>query len=178
MNYMQKKSPAELYEEYLVPGVHDRWTPLLLEHAKPQPGEHVLDLACGTGVVARRIAPLVGSEGLIVGVDISPDMLAVTERCLRRLGKAMRTAAVRSIFTMTMTLDRRIVSVGSLFYSPSGKPKGHGVVGLNNVMAAAHHIWVPGIEPGKLTNCVFLMGATFHRVLESVPVGRHLHARE
>jgi ubiquinone/menaquinone biosynthesis C-methylase UbiE len=77
MNYMQKKSPAELYEEYLVPGVHDRWTPLLLEHAKPQPGEHVLDLACGTGIVARRIAPLVGSEGLIVGVDISPDMLAV-----------------------------------------------------------------------------------------------------
>jgi ubiquinone/menaquinone biosynthesis C-methylase UbiE len=86
MSHMPKQSPAELYEDYLVPGVHGRWTPLLLDYAKPEPGERVLDLACGTGIVARRIAPLLGSEGRIVGLDVSPDMLAVAERLPRPPG--------------------------------------------------------------------------------------------
>lgn len=79
MSQQQSASPAEVYEEYLVPGIHARWTPLFLDHAKPQPGERVMDVACGTGIVARNVAPLVGVEGAVVGLDISPEMLAVAQ---------------------------------------------------------------------------------------------------
>jgi SAM-dependent methyltransferase len=77
---MQQKtapSAAETYEDFLVPSLFAPWASVLLERARPQPGERVLDLACGTGVVARQLAPAVGRAGRIVGVDVNPDMLAV-----------------------------------------------------------------------------------------------------
>lgn len=77
MSQQQSSNPAEMYEEYLVPGIHARWTPVFLDYAEPTPGERVLDVACGTGIVARNIAPLVGAKGEVVGLDISPDMLEV-----------------------------------------------------------------------------------------------------
>jgi ubiquinone/menaquinone biosynthesis C-methylase UbiE len=43
----------------------------------PQPGERVLDVACGPGVVARVAAERVGATGQVVGLDLNPGMLAV-----------------------------------------------------------------------------------------------------
>lgn len=48
----------------------------LIEALAPHPGERLLDFGCGTGVIARRLAPLVGETGEVVGVDISAAMLA------------------------------------------------------------------------------------------------------
>lgn len=77
MSKLQSQNPAELYEQYLGSTISDPWTRVLLEYAAPQPGEHALDVACGTGSVARHVAPMVGAEGKVVAFDISPDMLAV-----------------------------------------------------------------------------------------------------
>lgn len=77
MNQQQNTNPAKMYEQYFVPGIFARWAPVLLEYAAPRPSERVLDVACGTGIVARNVAPLVGSQGTVVGLDINPDMLAV-----------------------------------------------------------------------------------------------------
>ncbi len=41
------------------------------------PGDRVLDVACGPGVVARLAAPVVGASGRVVGADINEGMLAV-----------------------------------------------------------------------------------------------------
>lgn len=71
---------AVFYEQFLVPGIFRYWTPLLLQRASPQPGESVLDLACGTGVVARQMVPIVGPQGKVTGLDINPMMLAVACR--------------------------------------------------------------------------------------------------
>ena len=49
----------------------------LLELVPPRPGERVLDLACGTGIVARLAAPLVGPDGRIAALDLRPGLLAV-----------------------------------------------------------------------------------------------------
>jgi ubiquinone/menaquinone biosynthesis C-methylase UbiE len=70
-------SPAELYETFFGPALFAPWAELLVERAAPRPGERVLDLACGTGIVTRRLVPAVGPTGRVVGVDLSPDMLAV-----------------------------------------------------------------------------------------------------
>ena len=68
---------AEIYERALVPAVFAPWAPLVVALANPQPGERVLDIACGTGVVARLAAERVGRTGGVVGLDLNPGMLAV-----------------------------------------------------------------------------------------------------
>ena len=68
---------AELYERYAVPYFLGPWAPGLVELAALQRGERVLDLACGTGVVARLAAPQVGSTGQVTGLDLNTGMLAV-----------------------------------------------------------------------------------------------------
>lgn len=77
MRHQQGLTPAEAYEQYLGPTISDPWTHVLLEYATPQPGEHVLDVACGTGSVARQVAPMVETQGRIVALDVNPDMLTV-----------------------------------------------------------------------------------------------------
>ena len=77
MNHPQPLTPAETYEQYFVPAMFRPWAARLLSHASLQPGERVLDVACGTGVVARQAAPLVGLQGKVVALDMNPAMLAV-----------------------------------------------------------------------------------------------------
>jgi len=77
MNPAQPKPPAENYEQYFVPAMFLPWSSVLLRHAALQAGERVLDLACGTGIVARQAAPLLGLTGQITALDINPAMLAV-----------------------------------------------------------------------------------------------------
>jgi ubiquinone/menaquinone biosynthesis C-methylase UbiE len=68
-------SAAELYQRYLVPAIASLWAADLIDRAAPRPGERVLDVACGTGVVARLAAERMGS-GRVVGLDINAGMLA------------------------------------------------------------------------------------------------------
>ena len=68
---------AENYERYFVPMIGRPVADELLEAAGLRLGERVLDLACGTGVIARLAAARVGGAGAVTGVDINPGMLAV-----------------------------------------------------------------------------------------------------
>jgi ubiquinone/menaquinone biosynthesis C-methylase UbiE len=70
-------SAPEVYERDLVPAVFAEWAPVLVELAQPRAGERVVDVACGTGIVARLAAALVGPTGTVVGVDLNPGMLNV-----------------------------------------------------------------------------------------------------
>lgn len=70
-------NPAEVYQRYLVPALFQPGAEELLRRAAPRPGERVLDLACGTGVVARQVVPLIESTGTVAGLDLSPVMLAM-----------------------------------------------------------------------------------------------------
>ena len=68
---------GELYERHLVPAIFGPWAEILVEAAALQPGERVVDVACGTGVVARLAARQVGRAGHVTGVDLNAGMLAV-----------------------------------------------------------------------------------------------------
>jgi SAM-dependent methyltransferase len=70
-------TPAEIYEQHMVPAIFVRWAPDLVEAAGVRPGDRALDVACGTGVVTRLLAERVGPAGTVVGLDINPEMLAV-----------------------------------------------------------------------------------------------------
>ena len=71
------KSPAENYERYFIPAIGGPIAEDLIEAANVKAGERVLDVACGTGVVARLAAERVGPSGTVAGVDLHPGMLAV-----------------------------------------------------------------------------------------------------
>lgn len=70
-------SAPENYERYFVPAIGAPLAAALVDVAAPQPGERVLDVACGTGVVTRLVAERVGSTGAVAGLDANPGMLAV-----------------------------------------------------------------------------------------------------
>jgi SAM-dependent methyltransferase len=67
---------AQAYEEALVPAVFAPWAPLVVALAGPRPGDRVLDIACGTGVVTRLAAQAVGRAGKVTGLDLNAGMLA------------------------------------------------------------------------------------------------------
>lgn len=80
---------AEAYEKHMVPGMFAHWTELVVGLAAPQPGEHVLDVACGTGVGARVAARGVGSAGKVVGLDIDPGVVEVARKMAQGIGTPM-----------------------------------------------------------------------------------------
>ncbi len=70
-------SAAELYERYVARHILGPWVPGLLDRAGVRSGERVLDVACGTGAVARVAAERVGASGRVTGLDLNAGMLAV-----------------------------------------------------------------------------------------------------
>ena len=72
-----EENAPEAYEQYLVPPIFASWADQLVTAGDVREGDRVLDVGCGTGIVARRAVPRVGTSGSVVGVDINEGMLAV-----------------------------------------------------------------------------------------------------
>lgn len=68
---------ARAYDDVFVPALTGVWAPVVAQAAGVGPGDRVLDVACGTGVVAREAARRVGPGGSVTGVDPNAGMLAV-----------------------------------------------------------------------------------------------------
>lgn len=81
-------SVPENYERYFVPAIAAPIAKDLMRVASIQPGERVLDVACGTGVVTRLAAERSGKGGRVAGLDVNRGMLAVA-RSLAPAGTSM-----------------------------------------------------------------------------------------
>lgn len=70
-------TPAENYQRFFVPSIGGPVADDLVRATDLRPGQRVLDVACGTGVVTRLAAERVGASGEVAGLDVNPGMLAV-----------------------------------------------------------------------------------------------------
>jgi ubiquinone/menaquinone biosynthesis C-methylase UbiE len=86
------RSAADVYEEFFVPAIFLEWAAPVVEAAAVAKGQRVLDVACGTGVVAREAARRAAPVGMVVGIDCNEGMLDVARRTCPdvewRLGRA------------------------------------------------------------------------------------------
>ena len=71
------ESAAKNYEQFFVPTIATPFSAGLMRAARLEPGEAVLDVACGTGLVARLAAGAVGAAGSVTAIDLAPDMIEV-----------------------------------------------------------------------------------------------------
>lgn len=79
-------NPAEGYESYMVPTLFGPWATILVQAADPRPGERVLDVGCGTGIVARQVVSRLRDNSAVTGLDLSQNMLAIAQAAASREG--------------------------------------------------------------------------------------------
>jgi SAM-dependent methyltransferase len=106
---------AEVYERCFVPAIFGQWAPRLADAAAVSSGDRVLDVGCGTGVLARAAADRVAVEAQVSGVDINEGMLAVAGRL--RPGVDWRQGDATELPFADETYDV-VVSQFALMYFP------------------------------------------------------------
>lgn len=65
---------------------HDDFTSRFISYVDIEPGQHVLDLACGTGLLTFLEADAVGPTGQVIGIDVTPSMLGIAQFKARKAG--------------------------------------------------------------------------------------------
>lgn len=84
--HKQEIAAAEAYESLHVPALFRQWAPIMLDAAGIRSGDQVLDVACGTGVLAREVKTRFGDSCSVMGLDAGAGMLAVAEQLAPSIG--------------------------------------------------------------------------------------------
>lgn len=106
---------ANAYEALFVPALFGQWTPIVADAAHIQPGQRVLDVACGTGILAREVTLRTGSRGRVAGIDPSPGMVAVA----KQLAPAVewREGVAESLPFPDQSFDAVVSQFGLMFFT-------------------------------------------------------------
>jgi ubiquinone/menaquinone biosynthesis C-methylase UbiE len=83
---------AEAYQALHVPAIFQQWAPVVADAARLTQGDRVLDVACGTGALAREARERCGEQGYVSGLDAGAGMLAVAERLAPSIDWRLGTA--------------------------------------------------------------------------------------
>ena len=110
---------ATAYEELHVPALFQQWAPRVVHAARIEPGHRVLDVACGTGVLAREAVHHVGDAGRVTGLDPASGMLAVAEK----LGPAVdwQIGTAEALPFESASFDAAISQFGLMFFQDRAK---------------------------------------------------------
>lgn len=106
---------AEAYEDLFIPALFGEWAPALVVAAKIRPGDRVLDVACGTGIVAREALARLNGQGSVAGVDANAGMVHVARRLAPNVD--WREAAAESLPYPDQAFDAVLCQFGLMFFT-------------------------------------------------------------
>ncbi len=106
---------ATAYEQHFVPALFAEWAPRVADAAKLKRGDRVLDVACGTGVLAREVGKRVAPNGSVVGLDVDDAMVAVAARVAPQI--EWRQAPAEAIPYPSDSFDAVVSQFGLMFFS-------------------------------------------------------------
>ncbi len=113
-NPANRPTEADAYQDFFVPALFLEWGPRMVAAAGLRPGQRVLDLACGTGVLARAAAIAVQPGGSVVGLDPNAAMLAVAARLSPEL--EWREGRAESLQFPDASFDAVVSQFGLMFF--------------------------------------------------------------
>lgn len=108
---------AKAYEALFVPALFGQWAPGIADDARLVPGQRVLDVACGTGVLAREAHLRTAPAGYVAGLDPSDGMLAVARELLPSVD--WRQGSAESIPFADASFDAVVCQFGLMFMDRS-----------------------------------------------------------
>lgn len=106
---------AAAYEDLHVPAIFRQWAPRVLQAAGVRVGQRVLDVACGTGVLAREALVRVGDDGYVAGLDAAPGMLAVASQLAPSVD--WRQGLAESLPYESESFDTVVSQFGLMFFT-------------------------------------------------------------
>jgi len=105
---------AKVYEEFYIPGLFAEWPPRVIDAAHLVAGHRVLDVACGTGVLAQAVAERVGPSGSTVGVDINEAMLSIARE--KEPAIEWRKAPAEALPFDDLSIDSVVSQFGLMYF--------------------------------------------------------------
>lgn len=106
---------AEVYEEFFIPALFGDWPDRVLDAAAVAGGHQVLDVGCGTGVLARAAAARAGADGRVVGLDPNEGMLSVARRAAAPI--EWRSGLAENLPFDDATFDRVVSQFAIMFFT-------------------------------------------------------------
>jgi SAM-dependent methyltransferase len=108
-------SAAEVYDGFFAPALFEQWTDVVLDVADVRAGHRVLDVGCGTGVLARAALGRVGTNGHVAGLDPNDGMLAVARRA--EPGIEWHTGPAERMPFSDHSFDRTVSQFALMFFT-------------------------------------------------------------
>jgi SAM-dependent methyltransferase len=106
---------ANAYEQLFVPALFEQFAPKVANAARIEAGQRVLDVGCGTGVLAREAYKRVGPSGHVAGIDAVPGMIAVAKQLAPDV--EWRNGTAESLPFDDGSFDAVVSQFGLMFFS-------------------------------------------------------------
>ncbi|MEZ4652241.1 MAG: methyltransferase domain-containing protein [Candidatus Eisenbacteria bacterium] len=110
----EQMAVAQAYESLFVPALFAQWAPHVARIARVSRGQRVLDVACGTGALAREMGRQVGETGSVTGLDLIPGMVEVAKQIAPHI--EFRHGAAEDLPFPDQTFDVVVSQFGLMFF--------------------------------------------------------------
>lgn len=115
-------SAAEIYQDFFVPAIFAQWPDRILDIAGLVAGDDVIDVGCGTGVLAAAAAARLDGTGSVVGLDANEGMLEVARRSSADVSWRLGTA--ESLPYPDSSFDRVVSQFALMFFEDAERAIG------------------------------------------------------